>query len=181
MQVPYFLICTRFLNKTRFPKLYAEYWISKITNNETTRDFEDDTYQSLTLSQLLSLLVERQSPFFYGNGSMSSQNARKSNANIPLDKHNKSALDEKLSLTSSTSNSSKGSKEVNNNPYDLSNNFPCNGFGEGPFEDNLNQMVSDGEDITLLDMLQWSIQPPHPITSSLLKTSKKNDYVCDTM
>ena len=104
---------------------------------------------------------------------MSSQNEMISNANIPLEKHNEHALDEKLPLMSSTGNSSQGNKEVNNNPYDLSNNFPCNGFREGPFEDNPNKMASDGDDITLLDMLQWSIQPPHPITSSKLKSSKK--------
>ena len=99
---------------------------------------------------------------------MSSRNARKL-----LDKHDKSALDRKLPLASSTGNSSQGNEGLNNNPYDLSNNFPCNGFREGPFEDNANQMASDGNDITLLDMLQWSIQPPHPITSSKLKSSKK--------
>ena len=99
---------------------------------------------------------------------MSSQNARK-----VLDKHDKSALDRKLPLASSTGNSSQGNEGLNNNPYDLSNNFPCNGFKEGPFEDNANQITSDGDDITLLDMLQWSIQPPHPITSSKLKSSKK--------
>ena len=112
---------------------------------------------------------------------MSSENGRKSNANIPLEKHNEHALDEKLPLMSSTGNSSQGNKEVNNNPYDLSNNFPCNGLGEGPFEDNPNKMTSDGDDITLLDMLQWSIQPPHPIISSTLKTSKITDYGCNTM
>ena len=99
---------------------------------------------------------------------MSSQNARKS-----LDKHDKSALDRKLPLALSTGNSSQGNEGLNNNPYDLSNNFPCNGFKEGPFEDDANQMTSDGNDITLLDMLQWSIQPPHPIASSKLKSSKK--------
>ena len=104
---------------------------------------------------------------------MGSEMCIRDSANIPLEKHNENARDEKLPLMSSTGNSSQGNKEVNNNPYDLSNNFPCNGFGEGPFEDNPNKMTSDGDDITLLDMLQWSIQPPHPIISSILKSSKK--------
>ena len=117
----------------------------------------------MAIPQLLSLLVERQPPFFYGNEGSALDGGNRSNSTRLSNQESTNANDDSLPLTSSGGITSALPNEGNTSKLDLYGNFPC--IHHFKVHHNIDTAdENDKPNIDLLEMLRWSIQPPHPVT-----------------
>ena len=145
----------RFIDKADFPKLYADYWLKRdkfdfrSLKNERITDSNDQfqLFKDLSLPELLSLLVERE---------------KRSFTFIP-------PINETMTQENTTQKPQKITK------FGLYDSIPCHNLGEIGESDNLD--FTEEQTYKLLDMLRWSIQPPHPViideSSTTIRTGIK--------
>ena len=136
----------RFIDKEDFPKLYADYWLKRDNfdfrslKNERITDANDQfqLFKDLSLPELLSLLVEREKSSF---------------TFIPP--IYVTPLNETMVQENTTQTPQQKTK------FGLYDSIPCDNLGEIGESDNLD--FTEEQTYKLLDMLRWSIQPPHPV------------------
>ena len=141
----------RFIDKADFPKLYADYWLKRdkfdfrSLKNERITDANDQfqLFKDLSLPELLSLLVERE---------------KRSFTFIP-------PINETMTQENTTQTPQQKTK------FGLYDSIPCHNLGEIGESDNLD--FTEEQTYKLLDMLRWSIQPPHPVIIDEFSESHK--------
>ena len=131
-----------------------------------------DSIKSLPLPQLLSLLTETKAPFFYGDDEsvaqfkpnqsqqLQEQNLHLINESFPHSKFNYSTLNEA------------------NNLYldNLYENFMWSKFVKDSNDNNLSDKEEELKD-DLLELFQWSIQPPHPVVYKDIAKKESGDDI----
>ena len=143
---------------------------SSKANNEKISDSDDEfqLFKSLSLPELLSLLVEREPPFFYEYEQRTENKAEHSSSMPTNDETVTDSIDEKTLLELKGEDDNTTEKLQPKRKFGLYDSIPCHNLGEG--SDNIN--YTEAQSFKLLEMLRWSIQPPHPVIIDESSTTK---------
>ena len=144
--------------------------------NETLSDSNDEfqLFKSLSLPELLSLLVQRQPPFFYGDEIW---NENESEQRYTTKKHNETTAERIANITTFEQEGEYDNTTENlqqKKKLGLYDSIPCHKLGNG--SDNM--IFEEEQSFKLLEMLRWSIQPPHPVVIDEPSTKKKPGMKC---
>ena len=135
-----------------FPQLYANYWLERdefdLEMPKRKRNSTDELrlFKALTLPQFISLLVQKKPPYLYGERASEEDIKRRMGNGTSQHHHN---------------------EEIE---YELYDNIPCDEKRRGLHIWGKNM---DKKKRHVLEMLKWSILPPHPVIIEPEKTKGK--------